>query len=62
MTQETLKTFDKINRDLRDKFAGQAMQGLCVNVGRNSYHQDKPDELAKDSYKIADAMMEARKR
>jgi len=43
--------------DLRDWFAGLAMQGILAN------EQTKPDSflICKASYKMADEMMEARK-
>jgi hypothetical protein len=40
---------------LRDYFAAMAMQGFCVNV--NDPHEDN---LARMSYSMADAMLEAR--
>ena len=42
---------------LRDYFAAMAMQAMCEEVSR----YDKFDSCAKDAYKIADAMLEARK-
>ena len=42
---------------LRDYFAAKAMQSMCEEVVR--YDQFLP--VAKDAYKMADAMMEARK-
>ena len=46
---------------LRDYFAAKAMQGICVNAGRNSYEIDETGRIASDSYMMADAMLEARK-
>jgi hypothetical protein len=42
---------------LRDYFASKAMESMCDEVSR----YDKFLTVAKDSYKMADAMMEARK-
>lgn len=42
--------------DLRDYFAAKAMQGFLTESGDVVF-----DGLAKDSYRVADAMMEARK-
>jgi len=41
--------------ELRDWFAGQALNGLCANIGK----QTSGDEVAK-AYRLADAMMSAR--
>lgn len=42
---------------LRDYFAAKAMQAMCEEVSR----YDQFDRVAKDAYKMADAMIEARK-
>jgi len=42
--------------DLRDYFAAKAMQGFLTESGDVIF-----DGLATDSYRVADAMMEARK-
>jgi hypothetical protein len=42
--------------DLRDYFAAKAMQGFLTESGDVVF-----DSLAIDSYRVADAMMEARK-
>lgn len=42
---------------LRDHFAAKAMQAMCAEISR--YDQFLP--IAKDAYKMADAMLEARK-
>lgn len=42
---------------LRDYFAAKAMQAMCEEVSR----YDQFDSCAKDAYKMADAMLEARK-
>jgi hypothetical protein len=47
---------------LRDYFAAKAMQGFCANTGHelmDGEHTFK--SAARDSYKIADAMLRARK-
>lgn len=44
----------------RDYFAAKAMQGICVNAGRNGYSFVNVDELAVASYQIADAMLKER--
>lgn len=49
----------KKEQELLDHFAGLAMQGLCVNTGRNGFN--RPDTIAKQSYEIAKAMLKARK-
>lgn len=43
--------------DLRDYFAAKAMQGMLADHTRDNY----PEEHAAYAYKIADAMMKARK-
>jgi hypothetical protein len=52
---------------LRDYFAAKAMQGLIPQVREmfmdgtlEDWHDDAIPEIAKDAYKIADAMIEAR--
>ena len=42
---------------LRDYFAAKAMQGFCVNMGRNEYNMQDVDELANATYLLADAML-----
>ena len=42
---------------LRDYFAAKAMQTMCEEVSR----YDQFQAVAKDAYKMADAMLEARK-
>lgn len=39
----------------REHFAAMAMQGLCVNTGRNGYNNE--EELAKMSVLIADGLL-----
>jgi hypothetical protein len=48
---------DQEGMTLRDYFAAKAMQAMCEEVSR----YDQFDSCAKDAYKLADAMMEARK-
>lgn len=43
---------------IRDQFAMSALSGL---LARTDYEKFDPDEWANQAYKIADAMMEARK-
>lgn len=45
------------NIELRDYFAGLAMQGELANY----YCKESNDEIAEAAYEIADAMLEARK-
>lgn len=44
---------------LREYYAGQAMQGICVNAGRNGHKFHEADELAKEAVKVADALIRA---
>jgi hypothetical protein len=44
--------------DLRDYFAAKAMQGFCANISRDL--SLNIGHFANLSYKVADAMMEAR--
>ena len=43
--------------ELRDYFAAKAMQGLTAKYGNDG----DPETRSKESYRLADAMMEARK-
>lgn len=45
---------------LRDYFAAKAMQGICVNVGRNQFSFDRPEEIAEKARELADAMLKGR--
>ena len=47
--------------DLRDYFAAKAMQGILATDPEDQDHEDGLLAIAIVSYKIADAMMEARK-
>lgn len=50
--------------DLRDWFAGLAMQGWLASYGNESMHpaiiEGGCDDIARDAYQIADAMLKAR--
>ena len=50
-------SLDGIGLTKREELAGRAMQGLCVNTGRNGYNN--PEEIATQSVKIADALLKA---
>ena len=43
----------------REYFAGIALQGLCVNVGRNGFHDGDKEALAQASLDYADAILKA---
>jgi hypothetical protein len=45
---------------LRDYFANSAMQGICVNAGRNSFDFNRIEEISLKAYEIADAMLKQR--
>ena len=46
--------------NLRDYFANSAMQGICVNAGRNSHDFSNIEKIVESAYKIADAMLKKR--
>jgi len=46
--------------DLRDYFAAKAMQGYIANTGVLGGISPTDEDLARYSYELADAMMEAR--
>lgn len=46
--------------NLRDYFANSAMQGICVNAGRNGYSFGNVEQIAELSYMMADAMLKQR--
>lgn len=46
---------------LRDYFAAAALEGVCVNAGRNGHALYKTEDIAIECYNLADAMIEARK-
>lgn len=45
---------------LRDHFAGVALQGLFVYAARTGKYAPPDDELAREAYKMADAMLKER--
>jgi hypothetical protein len=47
---------------LRDVFAKAALEGICVNVGRNGFGFHEPNKIATECYSLADAMIKARKK
>ena len=51
---------DEVGMTLRDYFAAKAMQGYAHYSAANSKFVFSNQELAKDAYLIADAMMKAR--
>ena len=55
---------DLKDKELRDWFAGMALQGVLYMVthGKHELHPHGEVGLSKECYKIADAMMEARKK
>ena len=46
-----------IGLTIREHFAAMAMQGICVNAGRNNVSLNKPDELVQEAICIADALI-----
>ena len=48
--------------DLRDYFAASALQGLLAYHATSGRYAPPDDELARQSYKAADAMLEERER
>jgi|688.fasta_scaffold2057319_2 hypothetical protein len=53
-------TEHKLEMTLRDYFAANAMQGYAQYSAANSKFVFSDEQLAKDAYLIADAMMKAR--
>jgi hypothetical protein len=51
---------DQYGMTLRDYFANSAMQGICVNAGRNSHDFSNIEKIVETAYKIADAMLKQR--
>lgn len=51
----------KSDSELRNEFAGLAMQGICVNANRNSHTFNDCEEIAKTAFKIADEMIKRSK-
>ena len=52
-------TFDMCGLTKRESMAIAAMQGLCVNVGRNGFNLENTAELAVASVQQADALLKA---
>jgi len=44
---------------MREYFAAKAMQGICVNTGRNGHKFHESDKLANEAVRIADALIRA---
>jgi len=42
---------------VRDYIAIEAMNGFCMNSGRNGFISNKPEIIAEAAYKLADAMI-----
>ena len=61
-TTKPLNSWDDPNQgmDLRDYFAAKAMQGYIANTGVLGGISPTDEDLARYSYELADAMMEAR--
>lgn len=55
-----IEVYADAGMNLRDWFAGQALQGE-LSCQRSDYEWNDAKKLAELSYKIADAMIEARK-
>lgn len=53
---ETINDDSQYGLTVRDYFAAKVMQGILSNPS----HSDSDDQVVKDSYKIADAMMSER--
>lgn len=43
----------------REYFAAMAMQGICVNAGRNGHSSHEAEEIAKTATKVANALINA---
>lgn len=52
---------DMIRRAKRDEFAGQALIGICQSEMGETEFLVEPEVLARAAYKMADAMLAARK-
>jgi len=48
------------DRTLRDEFAGLSMQGFLAYAATTGKYAPPDDELARESYKMADAMLKER--
>ncbi|HCD2513564.1 TPA: hypothetical protein NBJ98_002672 [Citrobacter freundii] len=54
-------SFDSSGMTLRDYFAAKAMQGILANPGQLDNVNDEASKwVAKDAYRVADAMLRAR--
>lgn len=57
------RALNKLNEvELRDVFAMQAMNGLLSGTQIELRHEKPTDAIAEAAYKLADAMLEARKK
>lgn len=56
----TIDGYTQYGMTLRDYFAAKAMQGICVNVGRNGFELISMSGIAEYAYELADAMLKAR--
>ena len=54
---ERLNNSDEYGLDIRDYFAAKAMVAIIIKQG---YYVDEITDVAEHSYKVADAMIEAR--
>lgn len=52
----------KTGMSLRDYFAGQALIATSILSGNGFHDINGIDHLSKDSYRLADAMLEAREK
>jgi hypothetical protein len=60
LKQENESYYYEKGMTLRDYFANSAMQGICVNAGRNSHDFSNIEKIVETAYKIADAMLKQR--
>lgn len=67
--QDNVLQYQEEGMTLRDNFAAKALQGLCANPGGPFQSNDMSgwgivncdlDDVATESYKLADAMLKAR--
>jgi len=54
------ESYGQDGMSLRDYFANSAMQGICVNAGRNGVNFSEHESIAIMAYNIADAMLKQR--
>lgn len=57
-----MTTNGRMRMSLRDYFAGQAMRGFNSEMVRYDWGEGVTDKAAETAYRIADAMLRARKR